>query len=167
MQRLRKNSRLIDSATEAKKYAFKLLGYRLRGIKEMQDRLALRGYSSEVIADVISFLKEKAFVDDNAFAGELFRNASRRGFGRGGVRDVLLKKGIDKAIVEETLAQLTPSEEFDIAVRLMEKKAPALFRYSEDERKKRLWRFLMQRGFSKDTIRKVLKIELDRQSDEE
>ena len=57
-----------EEIKRAKDYSFKLLSYRPRSIKEIEDRLKKKDYSAKVILEVIKSLKRLKFLNDKEFA---------------------------------------------------------------------------------------------------
>ncbi|MCK4649219.1 RecX family transcriptional regulator, partial [bacterium] len=57
-----------NGVKKAKDYAFKLLSYRPRSIKEIRNRLKKKDYSSKVILEVIKDLKRLKFLNNKEFA---------------------------------------------------------------------------------------------------
>ncbi len=68
----------------------------------MRQKLAGKGFPEDVVDGVLSYLEEKAFIDDRKLAELLKRDAiERRHFGAQGVRNYLIKRGIAKDIADE------------------------------------------------------------------
>ncbi|WDT82211.1 MAG: regulatory protein RecX [Candidatus Manganitrophus sp.] len=69
-------------ADRAKQSAYRLLSYRDRSVKEIETKLAEKGYSEEIIAEVIASLKEANYLDDDRFARQWVRfRTEHRHFG--------------------------------------------------------------------------------------
>ncbi|GER94371.1 regulatory protein RecX [hot springs metagenome] len=145
-----------DSTINAIKYAFRLLGYRDRSEKEMYERLIQKGFSEKITLEAIDYLSDKGFIDDRRFAEVLRKDAvERKYFGRSGARNYLLNKGIAARIVEDILGD--EGDYIDAAKRLVEKKIRNMKNIDAETVRRRLWGMLARRGFSYDTINKVLK----------
>lgn len=136
---------------QARLFAYKLLNYRPRAEHELQRRLEQKGYSQEVAEITINNLKRLGYIEDRAFA----RYWVKARFGKKGcfaLRQELLGKGIDAAIINEILAELDPEAEYNCALNIAEKKikhSGGSCPYS------RLASFLGRRGFSCEVIYKV------------
>ncbi|TSC90125.1 MAG: regulatory protein [Microgenomates group bacterium Gr01-1014_5] len=65
-------------------------------------------------------------------------------------------KGIRDEIIEEALGQTETQTDLEIAIRVAEKRWPRLRALPEKEARKKLAEFLARRGFSWETIKKVL-----------
>jgi regulatory protein len=147
---------LTDSETDAKKYSLKLLGYRARSESELRDRLTEKGFTDIAVSGAINFLKHHGFLDDAALAGNLKREAlENRLLGYKGAKHFLLKRGINLKIVESAL-QYDENLELQNARSLAEKKIRLMGNDFSASAQRRLWNFIARRGYSFNTIKKVL-----------
>ncbi len=148
---------MTDSHGKAKKYAFKLLSYRGRSEKELKERLIKKGISKAVASSTIQDLKRLGLIDDRSLAETLKREAlSRKLLSQQGAIRFLHHRGIPHEVINQVLNN---DEIIDIknARRLVSKKIKNLRNYSSLPVKKKLYGLLARRGYSSDTIRKVLK----------
>ncbi|HEA47221.1 MAG TPA: regulatory protein RecX [bacterium] len=150
----------ISGKEKAKDQAFKLLSYRPRSIKEIEDRLKKKDYSSRVISEVTKNLKRLKFLDDREFARMWVENRIRtKPMGRYRLYQELIQKGIDRELIEKTLGNYQEEEEIELAKELIRRKLKRSYQnLDEVTTKRRLYGFLQRRGFSYDTIQEVLKI---------
>lgn len=148
-----------EEVKRAKDYAFKLLSYRPRSIKEIQDRLKKRDYSSRIISEVIKSLKRLKFLNDKEFARMWVESRIKtRPMGRYRLYQELIQKGIDRDLIEKTLSNYREEEEIELAKELAQRKLKRSYQnLDEVTTKRRLYGFLQRRGFSYDTIQEVLK----------
>ncbi len=151
-----KNKKQV-SGGDPLRYAYRLLSYRDRSEKELRGRFQKKGFSEDDIESVISRLREKGFINDRSLALSLKKSAEDvKLLGTMGTRWFLHRRGIAENIIDDVVEE-NESEESERAYRLVEKKMRSMQRFSADEVKKKLWRFLMSKGYSFDTIRKTLK----------
>jgi len=143
----------------AKDYAFKLLSYRPRSIKEIRNRLKKKDYSLKVISEVIKSLKRLKFLNDREFAKIWVENRIRtKPMGRYRLYQELIQKGIDRDLIEKTLNDYQEEEEIKLARELAQRKLKRSYQnLDEVTTKRRLYGFLQRRGFSYDTIQEILK----------
>jgi len=148
-----------NGVKRAKDYAFKLLSYRPRSIKEIQDRLKKKDYSLKVILKVIKSLKRLKFLNDKEFAKIWVENRIRtKPMGRYRLYQELIQKGIDRDLIEKTLNDYREEEEIKLARELTQRKLERSYQnLDEVTTKRRLYGFLQRRGFSYDTIQEVMK----------
>jgi regulatory protein len=152
--RSRKSS---GSPAEVRAAALRLLAYRARSRQELIERLSRKGFSSSDIDTTISSLEKSGLVDDEKLAPELLRIASERKLlGRTGIAVFMKKRGLDSRLIEESLMSHSSESELRSARALIEKKLRTMDRFSDDQKRKRLWSMLRRRGFSHDVIRKAL-----------
>jgi regulatory protein len=158
LKRTKMNSRsrdFEDSLNNALKYAFRLLSYRDRSEKEMYEKLIRKGFSEKVALEAVGYLIDKGFIDDRRFAEILRKDAvERKHLGKMGTKSYLMNKGIAVDIAEDILGD--EGDYLDAAKSFVEKKLRNMKVYDEETIKRRLWDMLSRRGFSYDTIKKVL-----------
>jgi regulatory protein len=147
----------VINIRKAKKYAFKLLSYRGRSEKELEDRLIRKGFSKTVASSVIEYLKKPGLIDDKAFAESLKREAlTNKLLSHNGAKRFLIGRGIPRVIAEDILSNVE-NNDIENAKRLVDKKLRTIINYSPLNKRKKLYNLLCRRGYSSDTIRKVLK----------
>jgi len=141
-----------------KAYALRLLSYRSRSKKELSERLKEKGFASEEINETLNFLEGSGLIKDKELAEWLLQNALQKKYlGREGIKMLLLKRGIEKGLIDGALSNLTQDVEQDTAMRFVEKKLKTLRTYPSDTIRQKLWRILHRRGFSEDVISSVVK----------
>lgn len=147
-----------ENKRKAKEAALNLLSYRARSEKEISQKLKGKGYSQAIIEDVITDLRRVNLLEDYEFAcGWIRDRLKNRPRGVALLRQELIRKGIEKEIIEKALEEFYPEdEEVKIASELIRKRGK---RYRELDRKiarKRMTDFLLRRGFSYEVVKVVL-----------
>jgi regulatory protein len=148
--------RPIDAAKQA---AYRILSYRDRSAHELREKLKEKGFSEEVIAEVVPFLEGIGALNDLRFAGQWVRSRTDyRHLGPVRLRRELLEKGISAVEADAALRQL--SEERDPLASAEEALTrrfhdPALL--EEPAVRQRAFAFLQRKGFSTETILKVFR----------
>ncbi len=146
-----------DSLAEARTYAFKLLSYRSRSIKEMSDKLGRKGFADDQISSTVSYLTEMGLMNDESLASDLYRlSTDYKSLGKRGIKTFLLKRGIDRDLIDHTLVDHTSDMEERTALEFALKRMETLKRYPFDVVKRRLWGLLQRRGFSYEVVKKVV-----------
>jgi regulatory protein len=144
---------LTDSEAKARKYAFMLLNYRSRSEKELRERLEKKGFSENNISSTLRHLKEAGYLDDHALALDLKRQAfDNKLLGHNSAKRFLLNRGVPDEIIDETLEYNEETEANKIKI-LIEKKLRTTGNYPDKKKEKRLWDFLVRKGYSFSTIR--------------
>ena len=138
-----------------KKRALHLLEKQDRSEKNLRDKLKEGGYSEAVIDIAIDYINEYGYLDDARMAAShvRFYQDSRSKLR---IKQDLMGKGISSDIIERVLEEEYTSDETSLIERLLEKK-----HYDKDnatyEDRAKMYRFLASRGFSADSINRVLK----------
>ncbi len=145
-----------EQTLEARNYAFLLLSYKARTSAELSQRLTRKGFSAEIVQSTLDRLAELRMVDDEGYARQFVQDRVNIGHkGRWRVRQELTKRGVSQEHLEAALAQ-APDEVAAakaVAGKYLERNRrlePAVLR-------RRLYALLARRGFSPDTIQRVIK----------
>ena len=145
---------------KAKQKAFRLLSVRGRSTKELRFRLKEKGFEEPVVEKVIARLLDLKYLDDESFAREWTRNlAVNRLYGNKKIEVSLLEKGIDRKLIEQSIARVREEISEKQAInKLMEKKIKGKKIIELDEKeKRRLAQNLMGKGFPAALIFEVLR----------
>ncbi len=144
-----------DTTEEAYQKALKLLNYRPRTEHEMRSRLEGYGFSKPIVDSVIATLLEKNYLNDQQFADAWIENRTTfRPRGKRLLRMELMKKHVNEEEIQTALAALP--EEGQLVREAAKKYCSRLKGLDERIFKKRLYGFLVRRGFSYDDIKPVL-----------
>jgi regulatory protein len=148
---------LKGSRDRATQYALKLLSYRGRSIKELRERLRAKGIPESAISSAIGYLQDIGLMDDVSLAESLKREAqTTKMLSRKGAKKYLLGRGIPRDIIDSIFRD-DENADFDNARRFVDKKMRVLGGYPSEIVKRRLYGLLSRRGYSSETILKVLK----------
>jgi regulatory protein len=132
-----------------------LLSFRGRSIKEMGDRLKHKGFDDAVITRTTAKLREYSLLDDIKFAEAVARD--RLEFAHKGKRQIyadLRKRGVPKPVIEKVLSEAGSEDKAACAV--VTKAARRYAALPPKERYRKLSDLLLRRGFSFDTVNRVL-----------
>jgi len=156
------NDRLNDieqkeGISQAKEFALKLLSFRPRSKKELEDRLKKKGFVGGVIEQTLNRLEELNLIDDQKFASMWVEEKLRyRPTGRRVLERELYLKGIEKDIIQEVLDKVYSGlDEKELALKILEKKKKQYAKLDEDVAKRRINNLLLRRGFSYQTIASI------------
>lgn len=137
----------------AKAYALRLLSFRSRSKKEISERLQEKGFSPKEIEDALEYLEDAGFLKDSLLAERLLQYAiEKKHLGRRGIKMLLLRRGLDKELIDKTLSGIADEAEQEAALRFTEKKLKTLGNYPKATIKQKLYRALERRGFSRNII---------------
>ena len=135
-----------------------ILARRDHSCKELRNKLRQRGFDGAAARAAVDECLRLGYIDEPAAARRFAESRARRGYGPGYTRRALLKHGYDAALVEATLAPYTAEErQAADARRALEKKRRSA-RLGSDPRRinEKLYRFLCNRGFSPQVVRRLL-----------
>jgi len=133
---------------------YRFLSFRPRSEKEIADYLKKRKTLPSQVEKIFKILKEQKLIDDLAFAS--WWTQQRETFkpkGKIALAAELRQKGVGKEIIEKALAQIN---EFDLARKALVKKLRIYCELPVEEFSKKISTFLSYRGFSWQTIKKIL-----------
>ncbi len=152
---------------EAYGAAARLVGYRMRTVSELEQRLLKKKFPPEIGARVIEKFADLGLLDDSRFA-EAFVNSklASKPIGRREMERRLREKGIDKVIAAKTISEVSSEEsQFQMACRAADSKLSSLRRFDLNKRREKLTAFLVRRGFEWDVVRRVVRKVLKDNSD--
>ena len=146
--------------------SLRFLSYRQRSEKEVKDFLVKKiarveyikfteASQSPVISQIITRLKKQSFLNDEEFANWWVK--ARTGSQPKGpyvIRMELLRKGVDKEIVEKAISKITNQKE--LGSKVIEKKLVIWKTLTNLELKKKIYEHLARRGFDSKTINEVI-----------
>lgn len=143
----------IGPLKKAKDYAFLLLKFRSRSEKEIYMRLKKKRFNRETIQETLSYLKDNNFINDISFANAWIESRLKKPIGLIRIRKELRLKGIDDKIINRKIDELKDRYfEQDIVKKIAEEKFNRLKNREPDKAKRRIFSYLMRRGFSADTV---------------
>ena len=148
-----------DLSWKAREAALNLLSYRPRTVTELRRRLREKGYPEEMAEECVAGLAERGLVDDASFAESFVRDRLRfRPRGPQRLFQELRAKGVDRDTARATLDEVWEQEE--VSEVELARQAAAKWRPRAGETslraRRRLYNFLVRRGFSTDAVREVL-----------
>jgi regulatory protein len=139
---------------EAIQKAYGYLAKGDRSIFEMKLYLQKRNFTESVIIETINYFQNNQYLNDMQYAGKFLdikMNTCQWGVKK--IKAALIAKGIARHIVNAVLAGYTEETEYLAAKYQLEKK------FKQDypsENKQIIARFLGNKGFSAETIRKII-----------
>lgn len=137
--------------------ALELLSMREHGSGELRTKLLQKGYDKNIISEVIDYLKEKNYLNDERFA-ELYGEEliQRKQFGPMKVREKLYQRGISTSVIQHILAEYDRETQVENCIFHFQKKHKANTSFKTREEKAKMIRYLQGKGFAWDVIAEVL-----------
>lgn len=141
----------------AKEYLFRLLGYRARSESELRTRLRQKQFAPEVADQAVEDLRRLGMIDDQQFADAWVRDRMAAGkAGRARLAWELRARGVDRQVVEKSLAEVGEDADLALATELAQRRYERLRDEEPEAQRRKIASFLQRRGFSYDTIHKAL-----------
>jgi regulatory protein len=148
-----------DQQWRAREAALNLLSYRPRTADELRRRLADKGFALEVAEGCVEELANGGLVDDASFAESFLRDRVRfRPRGPQLLLHELRTRGVDVDIARASLQEVLEQEA--VSETELARQSAAKWTRRKDESalraRRRLYSYLVRRGFSSDAIREVI-----------
>lgn len=148
---------ITRSLEKAKNYAFLLLKYRLRSEGEIRQRLKRKKFQDNAIDEVVAFLKDKKFIDDSIFAKAWVESRIKRPLGLRRIEQELRVKGVAQKTINAQLNKTRESyAEEEVARETAKVKLKRLKGVDPQTAKRRIYAYLLRRGFSPDIVYDVV-----------
>jgi regulatory protein len=138
--------------------ALRILTGRDHSRYELVQKLRQRGFMPEAVEHAVSECERLDYVNDERTTRLYIGQLIRKGFGARRIRLELKRKGLRGQTVRVMLSEtLSDIDELEIARQIFRKHIKRFERESDPQNKKnKIYRFLYARGFSPETIRKLL-----------
>lgn len=141
----------------AREKALSLLDFSDRTESELKNKLIQAGYTDEIIAKVMDFLKLYDYINDERYAQTYIRS-SKKSKSRLAIMTSLLKKGIDGKVIDKALYTEyndSSDDELDAIKRIIAKKAISVEKLNLAQKQK-IMASLYRKGFNPENIRRIL-----------
>lgn len=138
--------------SSAKAQAANIIGSRPLSKRELTKRLVQKGNEEADAQAAADWLEELGAVDDAAYAAALARHYGARGYGPQRLREELRRRGVDRDLWEDALAELPDSG--DTLDALIQKRRRGDL--SDPRERKRVCDALLRRGFSWSQVKAAM-----------
>jgi regulatory protein len=150
-----------DHEAVARKILLDQLTGQPRSRSELAAKLARRRVPEEVAQQLLDRFEEVGLVDDASFAREwVHSRQAGRGLARRALAAELRRKGVDQTVAAEALAEVDAEDEVEAARLLVRRRLPALQRYDNVTRVRRLTGMLARKGYSSGVAYRVVREEI-------
>ena len=152
---------------KAKSTVFRLFKFRPRSEREIIDKLKGKKLSNETITAAIAHFEKLDYINDRRFAkmwaaSRLARNGINR------IRLELKQKGITEEIIQETIGNIPEDySEIETVLTVAKKQLRKYERLDSEKQKRRLYEYLVRRGFRQNTAQKALRQLIKKKHDSE
>lgn len=145
-----------DDADACREAALTLLDAAARSSGALARRLVDKGFDTNVVDQVVDRLTKLGLVDDQAYAQDLLRSCLHRTMGERGVLSEMTRKGLDRGLAAQVVAQASREGLFvDSAYELGRKVARKTAGLDLKVRKRRFWSAGSRKGHSPGLLNQV------------
>jgi regulatory protein len=146
------------SPTLARQRALRRLARRDHSEAELRRALTRNGFAASVVAATLARLRSEKYLDDEGFATRFARSrVADHGLGRNRVRQALRARGVSRGIIEKGVAEALKDVSEVAALEDLARRYWS--QHGGDEpipRIRKLWAFLLRRGFPAGLVRERL-----------
>ncbi len=138
--------------------AYRYLSYRPRSRFEMEQYFNKHDTPNDLVRMVLEKLEARDYIDDEAFAAWwVEERLDARPKGSLALRQELSQKGIDRKVIDKTLAYYQDRiESEEIVEEVVEKALKRYQKYQGRTLRWKLWQYLARRGYNSETIRQAV-----------
>lgn len=152
---------MVDEAElkKAKVYALRVSNLRPRSVEELKEKLRDKGFTQEVIERVISEFAKNGVLNDPKFS-KLWVESRLRSNPKGAflLKRELKEKGVKDEVIDQAIKESAGEHsEYEVVKTLAESRMAALKGLEAAAVKRRLFGYLRRRGFTVETIMRVIK----------
>lgn len=154
MKRLTGNETAEELRKMAKKRCLSILERMDRTEYQLMDTLNRDGFSEEIAAEAVDYVKIYHYVDDRRFAFNYLEwNKDRKSVRQ--MKTELEQKGVSREVILECLEEVENCEE-EVLRNLVRKKAGGK-NLSDVKERQKIFRHFCRKGFGYDSIQKVIR----------
>lgn len=133
--------------------AINYVSFKDRTVKEIQDKLREKGYSSYDIEKAVEKLRYYGYLNDSNYALSYIRsNMNKKGMKR--INMELLQKGIDRSTITD-ISEDVEIDEVSIIGQMIERRYGDID-FENEKEKRRIFNFFIRRGFCYENISKAM-----------
>ena len=136
----------------------KYCAYQERCVKEVTDKLKTFEISAKDQEDILNYLIDNRFVDNERFAKAFVRGKiNQSGWGLNKIRYHLLQKGIDKELIDSALEAFDQEVYRQRLIEVLQTKSKTVKAPNEFEKNRKLAAYAIQKGFEASLVWEVIK----------
>jgi regulatory protein len=147
----------LSQFQKAFNFSLKLLAIRKRTIRQLRRKLEDKRFDPFSIQEVLRTLQDRHFLNDEDYARSYVEDKqSRNPTGKLRMVQDLRRKGIDTTTIRKILGQMNSEDEINLALKLARDKAGSLTRLQGLIRRKKVYDFLIRKGFPFEVCRNAV-----------
>ena len=135
--------------------------FKKRTRQEVKEKCHLLNYEEDYTEEVLNYLEENDYINDEVYTQKYIASVKRlKTVSRNEIKQDLLRRGVSEAIIEKYFDEDLQEFELQSAIKLIQKKARTM-------EVPKIKRFLQNKGYSYDIIRKAIDNCLEIEDNEE
>lgn len=146
-----------DVLKQAKLKALSLLTDMDRTEEQLRQKLKQKAYEDDVVEQAIDYVKSFGYINDAKYAQRFVENRKKTK-SRQEISALLSQKGIKRELISEALDTCYTSEDAVAAIRHLAEKKHYSSEASSDKEKKKIYDYLLRKGFYHEDIRQVIQV---------
>ena len=154
-----RTSKTEATLADVQRAAVGLLARREHSARELRGKLMGKGYPAEMVNSALEKLIARGLLSDARFAEVFARSRSNKGYGAVRIAQELRQRGVDDEQIAPILSEVKETWRAQIA-QVRRKRFGEELPLSNTDRAKQA-RFLLQRGFTSEQVRAVLRGGMD------
>lgn len=140
--------------------ALRLLTATPKSKKHLKEKLLRKGFPENIVENVFGKLEKQGLLNEKKYASAVFETfAHYKPSGRKKIAFEMQKRGITQGLIAGALRNYSPEEEHEKAVELAKNKTLRWQAMDPMKRRKKLYDFLVRRGFdftvARDAVQKI------------
>ncbi|MFT4245714.1 MAG: regulatory protein RecX [Micrococcaceae bacterium] len=140
-----------EEEAKAKRVVVNLLSYAPRTYHQLEQKLADKEFSTEVIAKVLQIFEDSGLINDAEFARQWVKSRSKtKKLASAALRRELRQKGVADHYIEAALSELSFDEQKDAAEELIESRLNRMCGLEREKKFRRLVSLLQRKGYPLD-----------------
>jgi len=143
----------LDSLKKAMEKTLNILDLRQYSKKEVEFKLVRKGFDANVAEEATLWAQGQGFIDDKSYAESIKECYLKKGYGEYGIKNEMIKRGIDREIISDVLEETEISA--DAIISFLSKKLKS--KNPEQKEIKRAMDALIRRGHSYEDIKSALR----------
>lgn len=146
----------------------RLLAATPKSRKQLSDRLEAKGFNQKVIEETLDQMAGQGIVNDTSFARNIATQYSlAKPSGKRRIRFEMKRRGVPEQVQDDVLSRISAEEETARAQELAQARWEKLRNLPSEKRQKRLFDFMLRRGFDYSAIKDIIqKLERTKNEDE-
>ncbi len=156
---MRRTAKPDATPAQVQRAAVELLARREHATQELRGKLVAKGYPAELVSNALEQLGAQGLLSDARFAEVFARTRANKGYGTARIAQELRLRGVADEHIAPVLTEAKENWRAQITQVRRKRFGEALPQSNADRAKQA--RFLLQRGFSSEQVRAVLRGKFD------